>query len=64
MWTQLAAPDLRVQFPIAGPVRNNTIYAPSGKVTAAPVIAHRIVTKQPGALSPLRHVPPPLPVGR
>ena len=30
MWTQLAPPALRVQFPISGGVTNSTIQAPPG----------------------------------
>jgi len=44
MWTQLAPPELRVQFPIAGPVRSSTINLPT-EVRHA--IAHPVARKPP-----------------
>jgi len=43
-WTQLAPPDLRVQFPLAGPVRNTTITLSPQLLAAKAALRHHGAT--------------------
>ncbi len=43
-WTQLAPPDLRVQFPLAGPVRNTTITLSPQLLAAKAALRHHGTT--------------------
>ncbi len=56
MWQQLAPPDLRVQFPIAGGVQTHAIYAPGAQPTGHSRNSASMTQRQRGKQHGQRHV--------